>query len=251
MSMSMFDAAKFTVASAKSLPVILLLDTSGSMAGEKIESLNRAVTKMLVTFAKEPIPVSDVLVSIVTFGGQATIVQLPRRASEVCFVGMDAGGGTPLGAALDLTRVLIEDRVQIPSRSYRPLVVLVSDGVPTDEWASRLSEFVQTGRSSKCDRMAMGIGPEAKSGEGRRVLESFVAGTGHAVFGADDAGEIHKFFKLVTMSVVSRGLSATPNAIPNDDSLTPPERNIAADGVEAQGPADDDDADGDDEDGYW
>ncbi|HCA19477.1 MAG TPA: hypothetical protein DEO40_02225, partial [Treponema sp.] len=42
-----FDPSKYTVAKARPLPVILLLDRSGSMSGEKISTLNSAVNEMI------------------------------------------------------------------------------------------------------------------------------------------------------------------------------------------------------------
>ena len=50
MSSIPFDPSKFTAPKAKVLPVILLLDESGSMDGEKIRNLNDAVRDMLNTF---------------------------------------------------------------------------------------------------------------------------------------------------------------------------------------------------------
>jgi hypothetical protein len=75
--------------------------------------------------------------------------------------------------------------------------------------------------------MALGVGQDAISGSGRETLDRFVAGTDHKVFEAKDSGEIVQFFKLVTMSVVTRSLSKNPNQVPIDNSLTPPERKIA------------------------
>ena len=45
-----FDPSKYTVAKARPLPVILLLDRSGSMCGEKISTLNSAVNEMIQSF---------------------------------------------------------------------------------------------------------------------------------------------------------------------------------------------------------
>ncbi|HBW1732290.1 TPA: VWA domain-containing protein, partial [Klebsiella quasipneumoniae subsp. quasipneumoniae] len=42
----MFDPKKFTTPTARPLPVVLLLDVSGSMSGEKIDNLNKAVRDM-------------------------------------------------------------------------------------------------------------------------------------------------------------------------------------------------------------
>ena len=38
----MFDPKKFTTPAAKPLPVVLLLDVSSSMSGDKIDNLNKA-----------------------------------------------------------------------------------------------------------------------------------------------------------------------------------------------------------------
>lgn len=218
-----FDASEFTATKAKPLPVVLLLDTSGSMHGAKISSLNDAVRKMLGTLTKEESQANEFLVSIITFGGTASLAYSPTPASELAYTSLGAGGGTPLGAAIDIAKALIEDREQTPSRAYRPLVVLVSDGLPGDSWERKLDDFIQDGRSAKCDRMALGIGPEAYEGRGRWTLERFIAGTEHQVFEAKDAGDIHNFFKFVTMSVVSRGLSQNPNDVPKDATLQPPQ----------------------------
>jgi uncharacterized protein YegL len=241
-----FNASEFTASKAKPLPVVLLLDTSGSMYGDKIRSLNDAVRKMLGTFRKEESQANQFLVSIITFGGTASLAYSPAPASELAYASLGADGGTPLGAAIGVAKSLIEDREQTPSRAYRPLVVLVSDGVPTDSWESELDYFIQDGRSAKCDRMALGIGHEAYGGPGRTTLERFIAGTGHQVFEANDAGEIHNFFRFVTMSVVSRSLSQNPNEVPKDSALRPPQP-AETPKAPAQAAA----TATDEEDGYW
>lgn len=224
---TLFDASAFTASKAKPLPIVLLLDTSGSMAGAKIASLNEAVRRMLGTFTKEESQANEFLISIVTFGASTGVLVPPTPASDLAYRDLSAGGVTPLGEAIGAVKALIEDKEQTPSRAYRPLVVLVSDGVPTDSWEGPLADFVGNGRSAKCDRMAMGIGQEAYSGSGRATLEKFIAGTEHAVFDAKDAGDIHSFFRFVTMSVVTRSLSQNPNAVPQDATLQPPQQGTA------------------------
>lgn len=246
-----FDATTFTASKAKPLPVVLLLDTSDSMnlvvnpdevvrtgrtgyaegqlveyvsgGKSRIDVLNEAARRMLGTFAKEESQAQEFLVSVITFGGVASLEQPPTPASDLAYTDLTATGNTPLGGALDVAKALIEDREQTPSRAYRPLVVLVSDGEPNDSWEDKLDQFIQHGRSAKCDRMALGIGEDAISGPGRQTLERFIAGTEHHVFEAEDAGEIHNFFKFVTMSVVTRSLSRNPNLVPPDSTLKPPE----------------------------
>ena len=245
-----FDASQFTASKAKPLPVILLLDTSDSMnivvnpddvvrtgrtgyadgqaveyvsgGKSRIDVLNEATRRMLGTFTKAESQSNEFLVSVITFGGTASLVQAPTPASEFQLANLQGTGDTPLGAAIDVAKALVEDKERTPSRAYRPLIVLVSDGEPNDSWETKLDDFIGNGRSAKCDRMALGIGQDAIHGKGRATLERFVAGTEHQVFEATDAGEIHNFFMFVTMSVVSRSLSQDPNLVPKDSTLQPP-----------------------------
>lgn len=50
--MAKFDINKVVVPTAKPLPVILLLDVSGSVRGKKIAALNKAVEEMIASFPR-------------------------------------------------------------------------------------------------------------------------------------------------------------------------------------------------------
>jgi len=128
---------------------------------------------------------------------------------------LDAYGGTPLGGALKIAKDMIEDKQRTPSRAYRPTVVLVADGRPGDSWEKPLKEFIDTGRSSKCDRMAMVIGHDRQE----EMLKKFIRGTPHQLFYAENAAQIHEFFQLVTMSTTVRSKSTNPNDVPVDTNL--------------------------------
>ncbi|MDR2755950.1 MAG: VWA domain-containing protein [Planctomycetaceae bacterium] len=202
-----FDPSKFTVPTAKPLPVILLLDVSSSMSGSKIDNLNKAVQEMLNSFAQEEKMETEILVSIITFGAQVFLHTPLTKASEVRWKTMIADGMTPMGTALKMAKAMIEDKNEIPPRAYRPTVVLVSDGQPNDDWENPLDDFINNGRSAKCDRMAMAIGIDAD----HTVLTRFVEGTMNPLFSANQASKIHEFFKRVTMSVTMRTKSKKPN----------------------------------------
>lgn len=205
-----FDPSKFTTPQAKPLPVILLLDVSGSMSVQnKIDHLNNAVREMIESFAQEEKMETEIIISVITFG-ESVELQIPfTRASQVVASPLIASGLTPMGTALKMAKAMIEDKEATPSRAYRPTVVLVSDGQPTDNWQGPLDDFVSNGRSSKCDRMAMAIGRDADAS----VLNRFIAGTPHELFTAANAGQLHEFFKRVTMSVTIRSQSKNPNEV--------------------------------------
>ncbi|WP_318408725.1 vWA domain-containing protein [Photobacterium leiognathi] len=205
----MFDPKKFTTPTAKPLPVVLLLDVSSSMSGDKIENLNKAVEDMLDTFAQEEKMETEILVSVITFGNQVELQVPYTKASKVQWQGVQANGMTPMGTALKMAKAMIEDKETTPSRAYRPTIVLVSDGQPNDSWERPLEDFISEGRSSKCDRMAMAIGRDADE----TVLKRFIEGTPHDLFYAENAGQLHEFFQRVTMSVTMRTQSKNPNVV--------------------------------------
>jgi uncharacterized protein YegL len=205
-----FDPSKFTAAKAKPLPVILLLDVSGSMGGEKIRNLNDAVRDMLEVFRDTENSETEIWVAIITFGDQVKLHQKLVSAGQIQWQDLSAGGSTPLGVALQMAKAMIEDKDIVPSRAYRPTVVLVSDGQPTDDWESPLEGFISDGRSGKCDRMAMAIGAQADE----TVLGKFIEGTPNGLFYSENAKQMRDFFKFVTMSVTIRTKSQTPNVIP-------------------------------------
>ena len=209
-----FDPSKYTVAQAKPLPVVLLLDTSSSMntGGEqsKIAELDSAVRDMIKDFAHEEQLETEIQVSVITFGYDGVKLALPyTNASKVEMKKLEAQGNTPMGTALRMAKDMIEDKETTPSRAYRPLVILCSDGAPNDDWEAPMDNFIKDGRSSKCDRMAMAIGSDANEA----VLKRFIEGTENPLFYAKDASSMHKFFKFVTMSVATRSHSQNPNVI--------------------------------------
>jgi uncharacterized protein YegL len=208
---------EFTISSARPLPVILLADVSGSMAADgKIDALNAAVAEMFAAFAEEEDGRAEIHVAVITFGGEASLHMALKRAKEVQWTPMRADGRTPLGAALDIVTSLIEDREKVPARAYRPTVVLISDGLPNDEWRGPLARLLGSERATKAQRFALGIGADAD----HDVLRAFLDSPGGRVFQAHEAREIRKFFRWVTMSVASRSRSAQPNQAVEIDPLS-------------------------------
>ena len=206
----MFDAKNFTTQKARPLPIFLLLDKSTSMSGEKISTLNDAVKTMLETFSDTETVGSEIHVGMILFGADIDYRPL-AKAQDVLetWKTIEVSGSTPMGGALKQAKSIIEDKEQVPSRSYRPTFILISDGAPTDEWKTPMEAFIKDGRSSKCQRMSMGIGHEAS----KEPLEMFIQGTEGKVFEAKDAKDIQTFFQFVTMSITSRSKSQNPDVI--------------------------------------
>lgn len=213
--MAGFNPADFTVAKAKPLPVVLLLDVSYSMQGEKMYKLNAAVKEMIKDFANAEKNEIEILVSVITFGSEVLLHTPYTSAKDIEWNDLQVTGMTPMGTAFAMAKAMIEDKETTPSKAYRPTLVLVSDGAPTDDWEQPLRKLVNEGRSQKCDRMAMAIGSEASN----VVLNEFITGTDYSVFTAEDASKIQEFFKFVTMSITTRTQSQNANVVPKPGEI--------------------------------
>ena len=194
---------KFTVSKARALPVIILADTSGSMSTDgKIATLNDAIKDMISTFRSESVRQAEIKVGLITFGGDSAELHLPlAKAAEIENIeNLNAIGRTPMGGAFKLATQVLEDKDVITSRDYHPVLILLSDGRPTDDWKQSLQELCQNERAQKASRFAMAIGNEANID----VLSDFNNDLEASIFKAHEARDIHRFFRAVTLIVTAR-----------------------------------------------
>lgn len=210
------ELERFITNTGRPLPVFLLLDVSGSMSGIRIDTLNQCVKEMIKDFQNERMSEVALKLCIITFGGNGAKLHTELASlKDVDFEDLQAGGMTPMGAALTVASNIINDKEKVPSKGYRPVVVLVSDGYPNDSWEQPLEEFINGKRTSKCERWALGIG----DGYDANMLQKFLGDSDKKVFDASAAKEITKFFKFVTLSTIARSNSQDPNEIININEL--------------------------------
>ena len=116
---------------------VLVLDTSGSMHGERINELNAGLTAFRDAIQSDTVAQSRVEIAIVTFG-PAQLTQDFTEAGNFNPPTLTASGDTPMGSALQQALDLISVRKQLYKDNgvpyYRPWVLLISDGAPTDGW---------------------------------------------------------------------------------------------------------------------
>lgn len=211
----------FLIQKPRQLPVIVAIDRSGSM-GEtgKIDALNLALRDFVQSIKDEDSNKAEIHLALFSFGGSRATCDLRfAPLGQITLPTYKAKGRTPMGESFTLLKALIEDKSQIPSRSYKPTIVLLTDGVPTDEYLIPMNELINEGRSSKAFRIAMAIGDDAD----RNMLSKFVSTPEYLVTG-ENARDIRKFFRFVTMSVTQRLKSQSPDlqqipAMPEDDTL--------------------------------
>lgn len=116
-------------------PVVLLLDASHSMAGERIAALNAGLLQLHEELAMDPLAMKRVELAVITFG--PVVVRSDYVAAEAFQPPhLEAGGNTPMGAAILKALELLETRKRRYREAglpfYRPWVFLITDGAPTD-----------------------------------------------------------------------------------------------------------------------
>ncbi|MEO5366934.1 MAG: VWA domain-containing protein [Magnetococcus sp. WYHC-3] len=178
------------------LPVYLVLDVSGSMHGEKIESVRTGVQMLTSTLRTDPYALETAFLSVIVFDEKARqLVPLTELTAFQPPV-IEVGSTTALGAALRLTKECIEREVQKTTADtkgdWKPLVFLMTDGQPTDNWEKGLKEFqkIKTGLVVAC-----AAGTDANTGLLKRITENVV------VLAVADASSIGAFFKWVSASI--------------------------------------------------
>ncbi len=119
-------------------PVVLLLDVSGSMAGEPIRELQGALEEFVTALKADELAALRVELVTVTFGGAVHAGDFVT-ADSFAVSGLHATGDTPLGAAVMRGLQLLRDRKAIYKQGgvdyFRPWMIIITDGEPTDTGA--------------------------------------------------------------------------------------------------------------------
>ena len=183
------------------LPVYLLLDTSGSMSGEPIEAVKNGVQVMISSLRQNPQAIETAFISVITFDSAAQqIIPLTDLASFQ-MVDIKATGVTALGDALKLVANKIDTEVAKTTTEqkgdWKPLVFIMTDGIPTDDWQSGLAEF-------KKRKTAFTVACAAGSGADTSILKQITENV--VSLDTADSASIGKFFLWVTASI---GVSST------------------------------------------
>ena len=144
------------------LPVFVIADASGSMAHEtKIDALNFGIRDLLDASATA-FDEAPTAVAVIAFGKEPAHVALPLTAAPSArWRDLVPEGRSPIGSAIDLARTMIEAHANDSPDSLRPMLVLASDGSPTDDWRSALQRLDASAIAGCADRMALAIGPDA------------------------------------------------------------------------------------------
>jgi len=130
---------------------VLLLDTSGSMAGQPISAVNDGIRAFKEALMTDELAVKRVDLAIVTFG-PVEIVRDFQTADDFQPPTLEAKGDTPMGEAIRQAITMVRNRKDTYKENriayYRPWIFLITDGAPTDAWKSAATS-VHEGEAAK------------------------------------------------------------------------------------------------------
>ncbi len=134
-------------------PVALVVDTSGSMDGRPIRELNEGLAEFKRAVQSDHLAALRVEVALITFGGRVTLAQPFATVDRFEVLTLTANGETPMGEAVRLALETIRQRKQEYKQHgidyYRPWLLLISDGEPTDSGWERAADEARQEEDNK------------------------------------------------------------------------------------------------------
>ena len=188
------------------MPVLLLVDNSGSMAGRAIKNAEMGINRFASDICKDPKAAERVDICVITFNDSTCIVQDWRPITEMRSVEFTAGGGTNMSGALRMAVDKLRERGHLYSDNgvevRMPYLIMMTDGMG-DNIDAISDEIRQRTYDKKMLPWFLGVSgydkeTAAKITEGKRVFEL-----------VDETGfDFTDFFKVMEVSIKAVSTSA-------------------------------------------
>jgi uncharacterized protein YegL len=148
---SAFDAARFADNPDPRCPCVLVLDRSGSMSGDRIAELNAGLRQFRDELVGDELAARRVELAVVPFG-PVTRGSTFHSPYDFNPQPLSANGDTPTGEAVEYAIELVAAQKAVYKQHgvmyYRPWIILMTDGMPTDDWKTA-AKLVREGEDAK------------------------------------------------------------------------------------------------------
>lgn len=184
----------------RKMTLFFLIDTSGSMYGKKIGSVNDAIENVLPIIGEISDENADAEINVAALEfstGTHWLYDEPKDAKEFIWQSVEAEGLTSFGeACMELDKKLSRSGfMSSPSGCYAPAIILLSDGGPTDNYEAGLSRLKQNNWFKSAIKIAIAIGDDAE----KDVLKEFT-GSLEAVIAVHNIDALKKMIRIIAIT---------------------------------------------------
>lgn len=142
-------------------PCALLLDTSGSMQGPKIEQLTRGLWALKNDMESDQLARKRAEIGLVSFNSTVSVVQDFVTIDKFTPPQLVPGGQTSMGAGIECALDMIQSRKQVYKSNgvlyYRPWLFLLTDGAPTDDVEAAVARIKEASRKREVAFFVIGV----------------------------------------------------------------------------------------------
>lgn len=197
----------------RKMTLFFMIDTSGSMVGSKIGTVNDAIENVLpmVGEISDENPDAEINVAALEFStGTHWLYDEPKNAKEFIWQPAEAEGLTSLGEACEeLNKKMSRNGgfMDSPSGCFAPAVILLSDGGPTDNFEAGLKSLQANSWFKNAIKIAIAIGDDAD----KDVLKQFTSSL-EAVITVHNIEALKKMIRIIAITsskIGSKSSSAT------------------------------------------
>lgn len=207
----------------KVMPLIFIIDKSGSMTGERIASVNKSMADILPMLNEISAENNDakIKIGVMEFDHTPNWIT-PALVEPHLFnwveIATDRGLTAFGGACKSLNEQLSRNALLSDPEGYnKPVIILLSDGEPTDEWNHNVEKLRQNQWFKLSQKFAIAIGHDAVSKENLEALYSFV-GHKEGIMLAKEVESLKKMIQVV--SVTASQISSKSQAVTSSENMT-------------------------------
>lgn len=206
----------------RTMVLFFLVDTSGSMSGDKIGAVNDAIRETVPDLRdlSDSNPDAAIKISALQFDTAASwLYPQPIDSADFRWTDLQVGGLTNLGIALKEldTKLSKKQFLQEAAGSFAPVIIILSDGGPTDDYKTALKNIKENNWFKHAIKIEIAVGHDAD----KNVLAEFT-GNSEAVIDVHNRGALKAIIKFVsvTSSQVNSKSSGVDDASKQDKVIS-------------------------------
>lgn len=189
----------------RTMVLFFIVDTSGSMTGNKIGAVNQAIREVLPMLDEISASNADAEIKIAALdfsSGCEWMFDQPKPAAEFKWLDRTASGLTDMGGAcIELSKKLSRNAfMQSDSGAFAPVLLLLSDGEPTDDYQAGLKKLKENRWYKAAIKIAIAIGNDAN----KEALKDFT-GNLEAVIEVHNIEALKKLIRTVSVTASQIG----------------------------------------------